>query len=533
MLNTDFIDVLNFRNIESVCENKLALTNSEGTSFTYEELRSVVSKIAARLSSRFAGISSGTVLISTGSKVLDATISLSCMALGGRFTILDRQKDAAHKSHVCAHSDATNVIVGSDDSDLNEWVTPNVQVVWTAKYEGFSVNLTTNQPKLGTHPQLARQSCSLLPQALFYTSGSTGQPKGIVVARTQLLDGAECVAKYLALTADDTILSYLPISFDYGFNQIMTGLSIGATVVLEDTFAPLQVKDHFDRFTPTVFPGSPSIFLNLGKLIRRRLAVDDFASLRLVTNTGGRVPELGHEFIRMVVEAHGVKPFLMYGLTESFRSSYLPPNLYHNKHNAIGRAVPGVSLYLQDEQGRIVEKPNTIGEIIHAGRLISYGYYKDPQATERLISRLNHPAFDGVPNPPQAVKSGDLGWFDEDGIFFHAGRKDNLIKVREQRTSLDQIEDILTASGYFDVSVVVPDKDQDGLTIIHIFGSLSTTAPLDAAELRRALVEVLPMHLAGFKLTLRQDLPTNLNGKICRKTLSAELAPKDNPRQNA
>lgn len=502
--------------------NSIAFTNSVDARITYGQLECAANVFAKIFGAIDPHSIKDNVLIATGQKVLDAVLAVCCIHAGLRFTIVDKQKDVTHHAYVCSHSDATLVFVGDTSVPTREWVSELVtQITHVELKEGVLV--IDGAIELPESPiQAVSRIADVRPQAIFYSSGSTGKPKGIVVSRQLLWDGGECVSSYLGLTQDDVILSYLPISFDYGFNQILCALRVGAKLVLEDDFAPLKTKAICEKFQPTVLPGSPSIFLNLGKLIKRRPDVSAFASIRLVTNTGGRVPELGHTFIKVLVESFATRPFLMFGLTESFRSSFLPPDLYGQKHNAIGKAVPGVSLFLIDESDVILDAPHQIGEIVHSGRLISYGYYKDPGATEKLVFRLLHPDFDGITNGPMAIRSGDLGYFDEDGVFFHVGRKDNLIKVREQRTSLDQVEDMISQLGLFDVSAVVADKDADGMTIIHVFAVVAAGTSEQIGEIRRHLLAALPVHLAGGRLTLLSDLPTNVNGKICRKTLSVQ-----------
>ncbi|MDC0609231.1 AMP-binding protein [Vibrio sp.] len=512
-----------FSYVDQTKREKIALINTQGHSITYDVLVKTSVKISGYILAHLKNLDDPSILISTGSKVIDAVLALSCMLSGIRFTIIDRQKDDIHKAYVCRHSDATILIVG-DEEDCTPWVSSNVIHIWRAGYSENKIKLIGPSLKANNDPLFPPIIHGETPQAIFYTSGSTGNPKGVVVSLSQLLDGADTVTKYLNMNSSDTVLSYLPISFDYGFNQIMNTLTVGATVILEDEFKPLKIRSVCSQYEPTILPGSPSIFLKLGKLIKRRPDdIGDFASIRTVTNTGGRIPEVGHSFIQAIKSRFGVKPYLMYGLTECFRSSFLPPELYSEKHNAIGRAVPGVSLHLQDESGNIITTPNTIGEILHSGRLISYGYYKDPSATNLLFTHLTHLSFKNISNPPQAVKSGDLGWFDNDGIFFHAGRKDNLIKVREQRTSLDMIENSIAKTGLFDVSAVIGDEDRDGLPIIHIVGTPSSLVQKETLEIRRQLLEALPNYLASFKLTLLSELPTNTNGKICKKTLVTKL----------
>ena len=447
MINSVLNRVLSKNLANSDSSTQIAIANSSGDSVTYLQLKNAALALSSILNRHSEIVANASTIVATGNKVLDAVFAISCLVTGVRFTIVDRQQDDRHRAYVCSHSDATLVALGPDSDVHHDWISNQVkQILHLSIHEGV-IHINGTEIELEDDVVLVPKLCDLLPQAIFYTSGSTGLPKGIIVARRQLADGATCVSSYLGLSENDVILSYLPLSFDYGFNQLLCALTVGGRVILEDEFAPLKVAANCTQFQPTVFPGSPSIFLNLGKLIRRRQDISCYASLRILTNTGGRVPEAGHDFIRAMVQAYGTRPFLMYGLTECFRSSFLPPDLYFEKHNAIGYAIPGVSLYLQDENGKIIDVPHTIGEIIHSGRLISYGYFKDSEATERLMTKLNHPSFVGVPNPPQAVKSGDLGWFDEDGVFFHAGRKDNLVKVREHRISLGQIENLIAQSG--------------------------------------------------------------------------------------
>jgi acyl-CoA synthetase (AMP-forming)/AMP-acid ligase II len=182
--------------------------------------------------------------------------------------------------------------------------------------------------------------------AIFYTSGSTGKPKGVVLSHRNMVAGAKSVASYLGNHAGDTLLAVLPLSFDAGFSQLTTAFHVGARVVLLNYLLPRDVLRAMERERVTALTAVPPLYIQLAQL-EWPASVNE--SLRYFANTGGRIPRETLALLRQRVPR--AKPFLMYGLTEAFRSTYLPPEEVDRRPDSIGKAIPNAEILVLREDG--------------------------------------------------------------------------------------------------------------------------------------------------------------------------------------
>lgn len=270
---------------------------------------------------------------------------------------------------------------------------------------------------------------------IIYTSGSTGLPKGVMVRHEVLLSGAHIVADYLKLSPEDIVISLLPFSFDYGLNQVLTALLVGATLVIQRSVIPADICRTLERESVTGMALVPMLWLQLLDKHSPFLQ-SKFPHLRYVTNTGGRVPEAA---VKLVRKTHPhVSIFLMYGLTEAFRSTYLPPDQVDQRPTSIGKAIPNVEILIVNEEGRLCGS-DEVGELVHRGALVTSGYWRDPAGTARVFRQ--HPLKDPEREGTEiTVFSGDLAKMDSDGYVYFAGRRDQLLKSRGFRVSPEEIE---------------------------------------------------------------------------------------------
>ncbi|HXO86589.1 MAG TPA: AMP-binding protein [Gemmatimonadales bacterium] len=323
------------------------------------------------------------------------------------------------------------------------------------------------------------------PAQIIYTSGSTGQPKGVLSSHANLWAGVRTVLSYLPIRETDRVASLLPFSFVYGFNQLTSVLATGATLVVERSSLAAEIATWLFNQDVTVVAGVPPLWMQL--LANRGFRERRFPSLRILTNAGGRLaPDA-------VVQLRQAQPqadlYLMYGLTEVFRSTCLPPNLVDAHPDSIGKAVPGAEVYVVREDGSRAE-PGEVGELVHAGPTVALGYWQNPHATERTF-RANQFASDQRPELARAVFSGDLVRADADGLLYYVARRDRMIKTLGYRVSPDEIEDVLFSSGQILESVVVgrPDpKRGDGIlayVVLRPEGTLEAVRQYCATELPR------------------------------------------------
>ena len=355
--------------------------------------------------------------------------------------------------------------------------------------------------------------------AILYTSGSTGRPKGVVLSHRNMVAGAKSVASYLENRPGDTLLAALPLSFDAGFSQLTTAFHAGARVVLLNYLLPRDVLKAMERERVTGLTAVPPLYIQLTQL-EWPAAIDQH--LRYFANTGGRMPRETLMALRQRVPS--AKPFLMYGLTEAFRSTFLPPEEVDRRPDSIGKAIPNAEILVLREDGTecAADEP---GELVHRGPLVGQGYWNDPEKTAERY-RLLPPAVAGramgVQVPEYAVFSGDTVRRDAEGFLYFIGRRDEMIKTSGYRVSPTEVEEILYATRMVGECVAFGiDDDALGQVIQVIATPADPAVPLDVEALRQACRARMPAYMvpAGIE-PAAGPLPRNPNGKIDRKLLS-------------
>jgi acyl-CoA ligase (AMP-forming) (exosortase A-associated) len=361
--------------------------------------------------------------------------------------------------------------------------------------------------------------------AILYTSGSTGRPKGVVLSHRNVVAGAVSVAQYLESTPDDRILSVLPLSFDYGLSQLTTAFHVGACAVLMNYLLPRDVIRAVERERITGLAAVPPLWVQLAQLDWPESATHH---LRYLTNSGGHMPRATLDGLRARLPK--TRPFLMYGLTEAFRSTYLPPEEVDRRPDSMGRAIPNAEILVVREDGTPCA-PGEPGELVHRGIHVALGYWND---TEKTAERYK-PApgqLSGLVIPELAVWSGDTVKMDEDGFLYFIGRRDEMIKTSGYRVSPTEVEEVVYATGRVaEVAALGIDHPALGQAVV-----LVTYGPDNDDAVSAQLLAECKKHLPGFMapariVARREPLPRNPNGKIDRKRLATELADlfKDTP----
>jgi amino acid adenylation domain-containing protein len=340
---------------------------------------------------------------------------------------------------------------------------------------------------------------------IIYTSGSTGMPKGVTLSHGNLWAGAAAVTEYLAITATDRLASLLPFSFDYGLNQWLCCAVTGATLVIERSPVPQRIVRTLRERDVTVLAAVPPLWLQL-------LGVDDFVSrplpaLRTMTNTGGHLPKDAVRQLR--ASQPDADLVLMYGLTEAFRSCFLPPERVDRKPGAVGRAIPGAEVLLLDED----LKPCAVGEVgqlVHRGPTVALGYWNDPHATEQRF-RPNPLRPPGTPDAERVVFSGDFLYRDAEGDLFFVGRQDTMIKTLGYRVSPDEVVDALYGSGEVAEVIVTAEPDEVRGSMIVAYVVLGAGGSLD--RLQAYAGRELPRYLQPGRFVVRSALERTASGK--------------------
>jgi acyl-CoA ligase (AMP-forming) (exosortase A-associated) len=354
--------------------------------------------------------------------------------------------------------------------------------------------------------------------AILYTSGSTGRPKGVVLSHRNMVVGAKSVAEYLGNHPGDTLLAALPLSFDAGFSQLTTAFHAGAKCVLLNYLMPKDVVRALEREKVTGLTAVPPLWIQLTQ-VEWPASIGEH--LRYIANTGGRMPLETLNALRTRLPK--TKPFLMYGLTEAFRATYLDPAEVARRPDSIGKAIPNNEVMVLREDGTPCA-PNEPGELVQRGSLVAMGYWNDPEKTAERFKPL--PAAvrkSGLVLPEIAVFSGDTVRRDEEGFLYFVGRRDEMIKTSGYRVSPTEVEEAVYATQMVgECAAFGADHPQLGQAIILIATPRGDT--LDTAALLAALKATCPAYQIPALVDVRSGpLPRNPNGKIDRKTLSMEF----------
>ncbi len=358
--------------------------------------------------------------------------------------------------------------------------------------------------------------------SILYTSGSTGRPKGVVLSHRNMVAGAKSVASYLDNRADDTLLAALPLSFDAGFSQLTTAFHAGARVVLLNYLLPRDVLRAMEKERVTGLTAVPPLYIQLTQL-EWPAAID--THLRYFANTGGRMPRDILQQLRARVPS--AKPFLMYGLTEAFRSTYLPPEEVDRRPDSIGKAIPNAEILVLRDDGSECG-PDEPGELVHRGALVGQGYWNDAEKTAeryKLLPAGTAARLGGALQLPEyAVFSGDSVRKDTEGFLYFIGRRDEMIKTSGYRVSPTEVEEVLYASQLVGECAAFGLEDERLGHRIHVIATPAAGAQLEVDCLLAHCRQHMPAYMVPSSIELRDGpLPRNPNGKIDRSGLAKQL----------
>lgn len=353
--------------------------------------------------------------------------------------------------------------------------------------------------------------------AIFYTSGSTGKPKGVVLSHHNMHVGAESVAQYQCNTDQDRILAALPFSFDYGFSQMTTAMVAGASVILLDYLLPKDVIKAMDRYQITGLAGVPPLWMQITKLQWPQSIQEN---LRYITNSGGAMPQTTLSILQERLPNTDI--YLMYGLTEAFRSTYLPPDQVSNRPTSMGKAIPNAEIFVINSKGEECQ-PEEVGELVHRGPLVGQGYWNDPIKTAERYKPLPASMCNGRTVAELAVWSGDSVKKDEEGFLYFVSRTDEMIKTSGYRVSPTEIEESMLKLDYISEAVAMgiphPELGQAIVVVATSNTDHDQATKTATADIRKQL----PPYMVPQQIIVRGELPRNANGKFDRKQLYIEF----------
>ena len=345
--------------------------------------------------------------------------------------------------------------------------------------------------------------------ALIYTSGSTGKPKGVMLDHAQIMAGSSIVSEYLKIRSSDRILAVLPFSFDAGLNQLTTAFQQGSTLVLISFTFAREIVQTLIKEKITALAGVPTLW---GLLVQPRssMAKHQFPHLRYITNTGGKMPQTVLATLREYLP--NTEIFLMYGLTEAFRSTYLPPDQLDTRPTSIGKAIPNTEILVVNDEGKPC-KPGEVGDLVHRGPTVSLGYWGQPELTAQRLR--NHPFQpQELGSQEKVCYSGDLVTMDEAGFLYFVSRRDTMIKSSGFRISPTEVEEVLMASKKLQSAAVVGIPDDLLGQTIKAFVVRSENTELDIESLLSFCAERLPRYAIPKQVEILDRLPQTTSGKV-------------------
>jgi acyl-CoA ligase (AMP-forming) (exosortase A-associated) len=473
-----------------------------GAALSWKDLRTRVSRLAGWLAAQVP--EPGARVASWAAKgELTCLLPLAAARAGLVHVPVNPLLKRAQAAHILGDCDARLLIANSGRiSTLEQGDIPrDCQVV----EEGEALARADAAPAM---PPSSTDPAALA--ALLYTSGSTGRPKGVMVSHANLWLGAVSVADYLGLAADDVTLAVLPLSFDYGQNQLLSTWYAGGCVVPLDYLTARDVIKACARHGITTLAAVPPLWV---QLIEQDWPAEAVASMRRLTNSGGALtPDLVRALRTLFPAA---RLFPMYGLTEAFRSTYLDPALVDSHPTSMGKAIPFAEILVIDDAGAVA-RPDEEGELVHCGPLVAQGYWNDPQRTaERFKPAPAASHYVGI-----AVWSGDRVRRDSEGLLYFVGRRDAMIKSAGNRISPQEIEEAVLASGLVSEAAAIGVPDERLGQVVH----LVVRGDGEEQSLRDALRRDLPNFMQPQVIHWVDRMPLNPNGKIDRAALQAELA---------
>lgn len=475
---------------------KQALVDGE-QSWSYDELATLVRRCAAQLVER--GLEPGDRVAVYLDKTAASVVALYATWLAGGVAVpVNEGLRSRQVEHIVRHS-GSRVLV-SHARKLRRLDTRAVEGVGV-----LDVDMVADDRAYRPRDHSGGRE----PAAILYTSGSTGRPKGILVSHENLLAGARIVARYLDIQEDERIISILPFSFDYGLNQLLTSVGAGATLFLQRSHFPADIHRSLAHHAITGVGGVPPLWIQLlseGSPLTQAA----YPHLRYVTNSGGALPT------ELVTRCQKVLPatrlYLMYGLSEAFRSTYLRPDEVGRRPGSMGRAIPETEIHVLDESGRECG-PDEVGELIHRGPTVALGYWRDDDATNAVFRADPFAPGSGE----RVVYSGDLVRRDRDGYLYFVGRRDQLIKSQGYRVSPDEVEETIFASGLVAEVVVVgvPDAVAGQVIVAHVVPRDGRT--FSEEDLFTYCRREMPGYMVPRRVHAHASFPRTASGKVDRK----------------
>jgi amino acid adenylation domain-containing protein len=490
---------------------KVAISAEDGSA-TYSELLAGSLSLAAALQEE--GLERGDrVVVFMENSLACATTVFGVLLAGGTFVMVNAQTKDDRLSYIVDDSGAKFLVSEGPLSRVavkaRDLAAGSPRLVFARAPE--AVESTGADLRHMTESESEPRESVAIPSdlaALLYTSGSTGTPKGVMLTHQSLTFVTESIADYLRLSSDDRILNVLPLAFGYGLSQLFLTARLGATLVLERSFAyPAKTLQRLEANEATVFPGIPTIFATLTSLFGS--SDKTYPCVRTITNAAAALPSSLHGPLRELFPNALI--FRMYGQTECIRVCSLEPELLDEKPTSVGKAIPGTEAAVLDEEGRPVP-PGAVGTLYVRGPHVMRGYWNAPDLTATTVSDRLYPG-DSV------LCTHDLFTTDADGDLYFVSRSDEIIKTRGEKVSPIQVENVLFAiEGIKEAAVVGVPDDLLG-EAIRAYVVREEGSSVEESEVVRACREQLEAFAVPHEVRFIEELPKTPSGKVRRKSL--------------
>jgi len=492
------------------------------TRYTYAQLRALSARLAGALLAQ--GLRRGDRVGIYLEKSIEALVAMTAIAhAGGVYVNLNPQLRSVQASHIIQNCQVRMLV--ADAARLLAEPLPPYEV---ALVRGPGCPRAPNaartlalEPILEGGPEAPPTTPATESDlgTIIYTSGSTGMPKGIMLTHHNIVVGAQIVSTYLGNTAEDRVLSVLPLNFDVGMNQFTCMLRVGGTLVLQHSQLPGELLKSLRKHRITGLAGVPGVWALLNQN-KKSLQREPLTELRYISNTGGMIP--GPHLDSLIELLPHTQVFLMYGLTEAFRSTFLDPSQVSRGPACIGKAIPDTDIWVVRPDGTETD-PDEVGELIHRGPTVALGYWGDPVKTSQVY-RPNPFAPPETMGRDQVVYSGDLVRRDPAGFLYYEGRRDEQIKTQGYRVSPLEIEELVHATGLVHEAAAFGKKDDSLGQRIVVVCSLKAGSAATAEVVKGLIARQAPPHLIPQEVHFLPEMPKNPNGKIDRSALRHEYA---------
>jgi long-chain acyl-CoA synthetase len=477
---------------------------------TYAQLADEALRIARLL--RDGGLASGDrVAIQLDNTAECAAAIFGTLLAGGVIMVVNPQTKATKLALILADSEASFLVTeghaAAIATEALEQLPFSVRVYSTRSAVGATPFPDLADAVAATEPATSMPSTSPADlAALVYTSGTTGRPKGVMLSHQSLAFVIGSIAQYLRLDADDRILSVLPLAFTYGLSQLLLTSRLGATLLLERSFAfPARTLQRMRAERATVFPAVPTVYATLTGMEHAA----PYESVRCLTNAAAGLPPAFHDPIRELFP--NGRLYRMYGLTECVRVCYLEPELIDAKPTSVGRAIPGTEAFVLTDDGKPVA-PGETGVLHVRGPHLMEGYWRDSAGTEHMLKAGSSPG-------ERVLCTHDNFTVDEDGLLYFVGRTDDIIKTRGEKVSAVEVENVLHAIDGVKQAAVVGVPDELLGHAVRAYVVLDDGAALSDHDILRVVRSQLENYMVPKEIVFLDELPHTESGKVQKRRL--------------